>query len=306
MQRDTRPGGISWRTAAAGGLLAALALVGAEGAYGQAERQERQVILVTGSTGGLGREVALRLAATGAHVIIHGRNADRGREVVEEIDKAGVGSARFYAADLASFAEVRRLAEEIRRDYDRLDVLVNNAGIWLPQGERQLSADGHEMHFQVNYLAGYLLTRMLLPLLEAGAPSRIVNVASAAQNPIDFADVMLERGYSGSRAYAQSKLAQVLFTVDLAEELRDQGVTVVSLHPATLMATDMVREAGVPPRSTVDEGADAVMRLITSDDVQSGQYYNGLQVGRPNAQAQDAEARARLRALSEELTGVTG
>lgn len=306
MQRDTRSGGISWRTAAAGGLLAALALVGAEGAYGQAERQERQVILVTGSTGGLGREVALRLAATGAHVIIHGRNADRGREVVEEIDKAGVGSARFYAADLASFAEVRRLAEEIRRDYDRLDVLVNNAGIWLPQGERQLSADGHEMHFQVNYLAGYLLTRMLLPLLEAGAPSRIVNVASAAQNPIDFADVMLERGYSGSRAYAQSKLAQVLFTVDLAEELRDKGVTVVSLHPATLMATDMVREAGVPPRSTVDEGADAVMRLITSDDVQSGQYYNGLQVGRPNAQAQDAEARARLRALSEELTGVTG
>jgi NAD(P)-dependent dehydrogenase (short-subunit alcohol dehydrogenase family) len=300
MQRETRSGRTVWR-AAAGGLLAALALATPGGAHAQAERQERQVILVTGSTGGLGREVALRLAAGGAHVIIHGRNAERGREVVEEIEKAGVGSARFYAADLGSFAEVRRLAEEIRRDYDRLDVLVNNAGIWLTQGERQLSADGHELHFQVNYLSGYLLTRMLLPLLEASAPSRIVNVASAAQNPIDFSDVMLERGYSGSRAYAQSKLAQVLFTVDLAEELRDEGVTVVSLHPATLMATDMVREAGISPRATVDEGADAVMRLITSDDVQSGQYYNGLQPGRPNAQAQDAEARARLRALSERI-----
>ena len=271
MRREIPASGTSWRAAAAGGLLAALALAGAEGAHGQVEGQERQVILVTGSTGGLGREVALRLAATGAHVIVHGRNAERGREVVEEIEKAGVGSARFYAADLGSFAEVRRLAEEIRRDYDRLDVLVNNAGIWLTQGERQLSADGHEMHFQVNYLSGYLLTRMLLPLLEASAPSRIVNVASAAQNPIDFADVMLERGYSGSRAYAQSRLAQVLFTVDLAEELREEGVTVVSLHPATLMATDMVREAGIAPRATVDEGADAVMRLITSEDVQSGQ-----------------------------------
>ena len=306
MQRETRSGGSPWMAAAAGGLLAALALVGADAGHGQAERQERQVILVTGSTGGLGREVALRLAATGAHVIIHGRNAERGREVVEEISKAGVGSARFYAADLGSFAEARRLAEEIRRDYDRLDVLVNNAGIWLTQGERQLSADGHELHFQVNYLSGYLLTRMLLPLLEASAPSRIVNVASAAQNPIDFSDVMLERGYSGSRAYAQSKLAQVLFTVDLEEVLRYRGLTVVSLHPATLLATDMVREAGIAPRATVDEGADAVMRLVTSDDVESGRYYNGLQVGRPNAQAQDAEARARLRALSERIVNGEG
>src|SRR5690606_30926620 len=145
-----------------------------------------------GSTGGLGREVALRLAAGGAHVIVHGRDAERGRQVVEEIERGGVGSARFYAADLGSFAEVRRLAEEIRRDYDRLDVLVNNAGIWLTQGERQLSADGHELHFQVNYLSGFLLTRELLPLLRRSAPARIVNVASGAQRPIDFDDVMLE------------------------------------------------------------------------------------------------------------------
>jgi NAD(P)-dependent dehydrogenase (short-subunit alcohol dehydrogenase family) len=266
-------------------------------------RQERRVVLVTGSTGGLGREVALRLAATGAHVIVHGRSEERGREVVAEIEGSGVGSARFYAADLASFAEVRELAETIKRDYDRLDVLVNNAGIWLNQGGRQLSSDGHEMHFQVNYLSGYLLTRMLLPLLVESAPSRIVNVASGAQAAIDFDNVMMESNYSGSRAYAQSKLAQILFTVDLAEEFTDDGVTAVSLHPATLMATDMVREAGMQPRSTVDEGADAVMQAITSPEVESGQYFNGLQPGRPNAQAQDAAARARLRELSERLVG---
>lgn len=265
--------------------------------------QEGRVALVTGSTGGLGREVALRLAATGAHVIIHGRNEERGREVVAEIESDGRGSARFYAADLGSLADVRQLADAILRDYQRLDLLVNNAGIWVNQGERQLSPDGHEMHFQVNYLAGYLLTRRLLPLLERSTPARIVNVASAAQTAIDFDDVMMENGYSGSRAYGQSKLAQILFTVDLAEELRAQGITVVSLHPATLMATDMVREVGIQPRSTVDEGAEAVMHAISASDVESGQYFNGVQAAQPNAQARDAEARARLRALSRALTG---
>src|SRR5690349_13155433 len=153
----------------------------------------RQVILVTGSTDGLGREVARRLAASGAHVIIHGRNRERGAAVVEEIQREGKRSAAFYAADLSSLAEVRELGAAILRDYQRLDVLVNNAGIWVTQGQRQLSSDGHEMHFAVNYLAGYLLTRTLLPLLEKSAPSRIVNVASVAQTPIDFSDVMLER-----------------------------------------------------------------------------------------------------------------
>lgn len=261
-----------------------------------------RVILVTGSTGGLGREVATRLAAQGAHVIVHGRSEERGREVVQEIEAAG-GRARFYAADFGSLAEVRRLAQEIRRDYDRLDVLINNAGIWNTQGDRQVSQDGHELHFQVNYLSGYLLTRELLPLLRSSAPSRVINVASAAQTAIDFDDVMLTSGYSGSRAYAQSKLAQIIFTADLAERLRGERVTVLSLHPATLMATDMVREAGIPPRSTVDEGADAVMRLVDATDVESGQYFNGQRLAQPNAQAADASARARLRQLSEELVG---
>ncbi len=270
---------------------------------GRSGRPDR-VVLVTGSTGGLGREVARALAGTGAHVIVHGRDEQRGAALVAEIERAGVGSARFYRADFASFEAVRAFAAAVRRDYQRLDVLVNNAGVWLDSPERQLSADGHEMHFQVNYLSGFLLTRELLPLIEASAPARIVNVTSVAQQPIDFDDVMLDVGYDDGRAYARSKLAQVMFTFDLADELADRGITVVAVHPASMMNTDMVLERGARPRSSVEQGRDAVMRAITSSDVHSGQYYRGLEVARANAQAYDETARARLMRLSEELTGI--
>ncbi len=264
----------------------------------------QQVILVTGSTSGLGREVALRLASQGTHVIIHGRSRERGEEVVREIQEAGTGTARLYIADFASFAQVRDFATAILRDYQRLDVLVNNAGFGSAPNERLLSEDGHEYRFQVNYLSSVLLTRMLLPRLLASAPARIVNVSSLAQTPIDFDDVMIERNFSGGRAYAQSKLAQVMFTIDLADELRGQDVVVTALHPATYMPTRMVARLGVEPRATIDEGADAVMQLIVSPNVESGQFFRGLQVGRANAQAYDVEARARLKQLSERLTGV--
>lgn len=291
--------------------LAMLAVAAAAGAGTELEAQEgarmgasedQRIVLITGSTDGLGREVARRLGGGGAHVIVHGRNAERGRAAVEEIVAAG-GSGAFFPADLSSLADVRALADTLRRHYARIDVLVNNAGIWRPSGARALSADGHELHFAVNYLAGYLLTHELLPLIRAGRSPRIVNVASGAQAPIDFADVMLEGTYSGSRAYAQSKLAQIMFTVDLAEQLRSDGVTVVALHPATLMNTSMVESAGVAPRSTIAEGAAAVMNLIEGD-VQSGEYYDGQRRARPHAQAQDAAARARLRDLSRQLTGL--
>jgi NAD(P)-dependent dehydrogenase (short-subunit alcohol dehydrogenase family) len=260
-----------------------------------------KTVMITGSTDGLGREVARRVAALGAQVIVHGRNAERGKAVVDEIAKDAKGSARFYAADLASLDEVRKLAQTILRDYQRLDVLVNNAGVWLR--DRQVSKDRHEMHFAVNYLAGFLLTRELLPRLVASTPSRIVNVASAGQSPIDFTDVMLERPGRAGQGYGQSKLAQILFTIDLAEELKGKNVTVTALHPATMMDTTLVRAAGGQARSTVDEGASAVMRQITGADIQSGQYYNGQQPARANAQAYDEQARARLKQLSLQLTG---
>jgi NAD(P)-dependent dehydrogenase (short-subunit alcohol dehydrogenase family) len=157
------------------------------------------------------------------------------------------------------------------------------------------------VHFAVNYLSGVLLTRMLLPRIRASAAARIVNVSSAAQTPLDFEDVMLERGYTPGRAYAQSKLAQILFTFDLARELEGSGVRVNALHPATLMATTLVREAGFPARSTVEEGADAVMNLITSTAVGSGGYYDGVRPARADPQAYDAADRERLRRLTERL-----
>jgi len=266
-------------------------------------RPGQQVVLVTGSTSGLGREVARRLGATGAFVIVHGRNRERGMAVVEAIESEGIGNARFYAADFSSIDQTREFGETILRDYDRLDVLVNNAGFGRAPDERMISQDGHELRFQVNHLSHFLLTRMFLPRLRASAPSRIVNVSSGAQQAIDFDDVMIENNFSGGRAYSQSKLAQIMFTFDLAEELAGTDVVVNALHPATYMDTGMVRRAGLTPRATVGEGADAVMRLITSPDIGSGGYFNRMRPARANDQAYDEEARRKLRRLSEELTG---
>ncbi|MDX1579451.1 MAG: SDR family NAD(P)-dependent oxidoreductase, partial [Gemmatimonadota bacterium] len=289
------------------GLLAALAgtsFLAPAPARAQADADlEGAVALVTGSTSGLGREVALRLGARGAHVIVHGRDRERGMEVVEAIEAGGNGSARFYRADLASFDEVRELASSVLDAYDRLDILVNNAGIGSAPDERLVSADGLELRFQVNYLSHFLLTRLLLPRLLDSAPSRIVHVSSLAQAPIDFDDPMLEAGFSGGRAYAQSKLAQVMHAFDLAEALAGTGVMVNALHPATYMPTRMVRRAGVEPRATIDEGADAVMQLIASNEIEGGRFFRGLDPARAHEQAYDPEARARLRELSEALTG---
>jgi NAD(P)-dependent dehydrogenase (short-subunit alcohol dehydrogenase family) len=261
-----------------------------------------KVVLITGSTDGLGRDVALRVAALGARVIIHGRNQERGKAVVEEITKAGKGSAKFYAADFSSLDEVRSLAQSVLRDYDRLDVLVNNAGIWIK--DRQVSKDGYELQFAVNYLSGFLLTRMLLPRLEASAPSRVINVASIAQSPLDFDDLQLERPGRAAQGYGHSKLAQILFTMDLAEELKGKKVTVTALHPATMMDTTMVRGSGLPARTTIAEGAEAVMHQIVGQGIQSGEYFNGQKPAKANAQAYDPAARAKLREISLKLTGL--
>jgi NAD(P)-dependent dehydrogenase (short-subunit alcohol dehydrogenase family) len=224
---------------------------------------------------------------------------------VEEINSASPGSARFYRADFASLDEVRGLAEAIRRDYDRLDVLVNNAGIFLVDDpERHLSQDGYELNFQVNYLAGYLLTDLLLPLIRESAPARIVNVASGSAAPLDFDNLMLEEGYSWNRAYGQSKLAQVIYTIDLAAEIEGSGITINALHPATFMDTNMIVGAGLQPRSSVMEGRDNVLLLINGESAGTGLFYVNGQPGRAgSAQPYDADVRAALRQASERLIG---
>lgn len=269
-------------------------------------RIDGKTALITGSTDGVGRVVAKQLGAAGARVLIHGRDQARGQGVVAEIRAAG-GTAEFLAADFASLAEVRRLAEAVLRSEHRLDILINNAGIGTAGASRQTSADGHELRFAVNYLAGFLLTRLLLPLITQSAPARIVNVSSAGQQALDFDNVMLTHGFSGRRAYCQSKLAQIMFTIDLARELDGSGVTVNALHPATYMNTAMVRRAGVTPMSSVEEGAQAILNLAVSPDVagHSGRYFNGLRESRADAQAYNDEARRRLKAISLELTGLT-
>jgi NAD(P)-dependent dehydrogenase (short-subunit alcohol dehydrogenase family) len=288
---------------ACAGLLAGLAILTTptQAQDGVAPTPGQEIVLITGSTSGLGREVALRMGQRGAHVIVHGRDRERGMAVVAEIN-AGTGSARFYAADFADFDNVRALAASILNDYDRLDVLVNNAGFGSAPDERWVSEDGHEFRFQVNYLSPFLLTNLLKQRIVESAPARIVNVSSIARSPIDWDDVMIENDFSGGRAYGQSKLAQVGHTLDLNEELGGTGVTVNALHPATYMPTGMVARLGVEPRATIGEGADAVMQLIV-DDVEGGQFFNQLEPARAHDQAYDMDSRRMLRELSRELTG---
>jgi NAD(P)-dependent dehydrogenase (short-subunit alcohol dehydrogenase family) len=265
-----------------------------------------KTVFITGSTDGVGRYVALQLAAQGANLLIHGRDAARGNEVVDQIRRGGKGKATFYQADLASLAETRKLADRVKADHKRLDIFISNAGIGSRNmgPERRISTDGHELRFAINYLSGFLLAYALLPIIKAAAPSRIVNVASLGQRALDFDNVMLTKGYEGVRAYSQSKLSQIMFTIDLAEELKGTGITVNSLHPATYMNTTMVRAGGATPMSTVEEGGAAILHLATDDDMEgcSGLFYNGLQESRADAQAYDAAARKKLRDLSLKLT----
>jgi NAD(P)-dependent dehydrogenase (short-subunit alcohol dehydrogenase family) len=262
-------------------------------------------VLVTGASDGLGRALAERLAGEGATVLAHARTAQRGREALGEL-LDGPGDVRLVVGDLASLAEVRALADQVP---DRLDGLVNNAGIGtsLPgDGARMESADGHELRFAVNYLAGFLLTALLRDRLVAAAPARIVNVASAGQMAIDFDDVMLERDYTGMRAYCQSKLAQIMHAFDLADELGEDGVTATALHPATYMPTKIVTHAGVTPASTLGQGLEATWRLVADRALEgvTGTYFNGTREARADAQAYDADARRRLRELSKRLVGI--
>jgi len=266
-----------------------------------------KVILLTGATDGMGRALAAGLAAAGATVLVHGRDEGRIAATVAEVAAAGrPDRVRSYRADLASLDAVRALADQVIKDEPRLDVLVNNAGIGINEpggGARQESADGVELRFAVNYLAGYALSRRLLPLLTRSAPARIVNVASAGQQAIDFDDVMLTRDYDGWRAYRQSKLAQIMNTFDLAGELAAVNVTANALHPATFMPTKVTPGA---PISTLAEGVAATLNLITPPPEQTGtgRYFNGMAESRADDQAYDPEARHRLRALSASLTGL--
>lgn len=268
---------------------------------------EDTVVLVTGATDGLGRGVARELHARGAQVIVHGRDRTRLYPVARELSRGGV-PAPALLADLSSLDEVRDLARYVQRTTRQLHVLINNAGIGsgLPDSrERQESEDGYELRLAVNHLAGFLLTMRLLPMLRRSAPARIVNVASLGQAPIDFDDPMLERGYSGTQAYAQSKLAQITTGFELAERLNPKEVTVTSLHPSTYMPTKMVLDEIGHSVDRLEDGVAATVRLALDPELEgvTGHFYDRQREAAVHPQADDGAARRRLWELSLELTG---
>jgi NAD(P)-dependent dehydrogenase (short-subunit alcohol dehydrogenase family) len=268
-----------------------------------------RTILITGATDGLGRAVAETLAASGHRLILHGRDPQRLASVAAEIEKAATGPApQTVLADLAELAQVRQLSAQVGTLTDRLDVFVSNAGVGsgAPDGrERQVSADGYELRFAVNYLAGFDLALRLLPLLQAAGAARIVHVASLGQAPVDFDDVMIERDYSGSRAYGQSKLAQITSGFTMAERLDPQAVTVNSLHPSTMMPTKMVVAEYGRSVDSLEEGEIATRRLVDDPELAAvtGKFFDRLREARVHESAYDPEVRRRLWQLSLQLTG---
>ncbi|PUB21571.1 short-subunit dehydrogenase [Promicromonospora sp. AC04] len=265
-----------------------------------------RVIALTGATDGLGRALAERLADRRDHLLIlHGRSPERLARLRADLrDRAAdVVTVR---ADLSEVAQVHALATQISAVTGRLDVLVNNAGVGggEPDGvDRRLTADGNELRLAVNYLAPFALTRDLLPLLRAGAPARVVNVASIGQSPIDVDDLTMAHGYSGTRAYGRSKLALIADGFTLASELPAQEVTVNSLHPGTYMPTKMVLESVGHSIDSLESGVEATLRLIEDPALEgvTGRFYDGLREARAMDDAYRPELRERLRAVSEEL-----
>lgn len=269
-----------------------------------------QAILVTGSTDGIGELTAKKLAQQGFTVLVHGRNEQKVKKVAQKIrTSTGNENIEEYTADFSALDEVRKLADDILARHDRLNILVNNAGIGFSD-TREVSEDGYELHFAVNYLAPFLLTHLLLPAVQQAARrdslSRIVNLASAGQEPIDFDDVMLEKNYNAQRAYRQSKLALILFTIELAKRVDDKNIQINCLHPGTLLNTKMVTEAGITPMGEPETGTDSVVYLAASPDLQNttGAYFNQKQESKAHAQAYDAKAREKLWELSEQYTGI--
>lgn len=276
-----------------------------------------RTVVVTGATSGIGRATAVGLARMGARVAITGRDRRRAEDAAGEIRAAGGGGVDVFVADLSSQAQVRRLAGEVLRCLPRIDVLVNNVGGYW--NTRHVTADGLERTFALNHLAPFLLTGLLLDRLTQGAPARVVTVASGAQamGRIDFDDLQGERSYSGSRAYDQSKLANVLFTYELARRLRGTGVTANALHPGVVSTSFGAEDPGRVQRLLVPflrpfmkspaRGAATSIHLASAPAVAlvSGRYFAGSRARRSSARSYDEDVAARLWAVSADLVGRT-
>jgi retinol dehydrogenase 14 len=268
---------------------------------------QNKIILITGSTDGIGRQTAVELAALGATVLVHGRNATRGKAAVEEIQTStGNQKVDLLIADLASLKQVRELAAEIHCRYDRLDVLLNNAGVFM--NERALTEDGFEMTYAVNHLAPFLLTNLLLDLLKKSAPSRVVNVSSVAhtRGRIDFENLQAEKSFGGYSAYALTKLANVLFTYQLAQQLEGTGVTSNCLHPGVI-GTKLLRAGFNMPGASTADGAETLVHLASSEEVEhvTGRYFQNKISISSSPVTYDETLQRQLWKVSQKQTGLS-
>jgi NAD(P)-dependent dehydrogenase (short-subunit alcohol dehydrogenase family) len=273
-----------------------------------------KICLITGATSGIGKATAMGLADTGASVVMVGRDRGRGEAALAEVKaKSANASVELMLADLSSQEEIRRLADEFKEAYQRLDVLVNNAGVI--RSKRVATADGIETTFAVNHLAYFLLTDLLLDVLKASAPSRIINVASGEQRngTIDFDDLQGENGYKGAKAYSQSKLANVLFTYELARRLEGTGVSANCLHPGVVGTNLGSGVSGVfgfmvraltPLMKSPQKGAETSIYLASSPEVEglSGRYFVKKAEARSSDVSYDERIARRLWEVSAELT----
>jgi NAD(P)-dependent dehydrogenase (short-subunit alcohol dehydrogenase family) len=261
-----------------------------------------KTILITGSTDGLGKLVAKDLAMQGAIVLLHGRDKEKGKAVLNELSGLTKNNQlKYYNGDFSSLQDVKALSEEIRQTQQQIDIIINNVGVGsgkAPKDKREVSKDGLELRFAVNYLAHVLFTEKLLPVLKRGT-SQIINVASVGQEPINFEDVMIEKRYDGLFAYRQAKTALIMYTFDLAERLRNEGIKVNAIHPASLMNTKMVMEGWGYSLTTVEQGAEAVESLLFADA--TGKYYDGKKESTAIPQAYDLMARNALKNITHKL-----
>ena len=276
-----------------------------------------RTVLVTGGTSGIGLATALGLAAMGAHIAITGRDRERTEGAAREIRAAGGGQVDAFVADLSSQSEVRRLADEVLQSLPRIDVLVNNVGGYW--NTRQVTADGLERTFALNYLAPFLLTNLLLDRLEQSAPARVVTVSSGAHpaGRIDFDDLQGERSYSGARAYSQSKLATVLFTYELARRVQTYAVTANALHPGVVRTSFGAEDPGGVQRLLVPfvrpflkspaQGAATSIHLASSPDLEqvTGRYFANCKPKRSSKHSYDEAVGALLWQVSADLVGLT-
>ncbi len=276
-----------------------------------------KIILITGGTSGIGKETARALAAAGATVVFTARDAGKGKAVKEEIIReTGNRNIEYLLCDLASLSSIRECVGEFRKRYQRLDVLINNAGV-LPQ-ERQESKDSIELNLAVNFLAPFLLTNLLLPLLKKSAPSRVINVSSSMhrEGTIDFNDLQSKKSFDKYKAYAQSKLALLLFTKKLARDLKGSGVTVNALHPG-VVGTEMTMQnvRGMNPLAafifkrtliTPVQGAETSVYLAISPEVAntSGEYFDKKKVAPASPLVSDEELATKLWDISAKLVGL--